>query len=431
MLARSALMRGWRSPPATVEDRNVRNLIAQTALAGVVQGGIVAFLPVMLARMGASAMTVSLLSSGLALTSIAMAIPSGPIVERQRRLVGWSARYFLLVRGFYVLIALAAFLPSELAPLVCVLLWGATGIPAAIANNAWYGVLAGAVSPRRRPAVNGARWALLGLVSAICVAIFGRTLDLLAFPAGYQLCFLLSAVAGALQIHYYARLEIPDREPSQSAPASGLRAQVAAVVGPLREGGEFLHYTIGTSILRIGLHLPIGLFSLFWVNELHASDTWIGLRSTVGNVALTVGYYAWGRLANRLGHRRTLGFAGLGLSLYPAMTAASPSVEWLLPAALIWGLFASGIDMSLFEGLLEVCPPERRPEFVAVNTFVANVIAFLAPLLGAWLAGQFGIRPILYVATLFHLAAVGAVVYLSIGRRTGGIKAPTEGGSAG
>src|SRR5205085_8302962 len=134
-------------------------------------------------------------------------------------------------------------------------------------------------------------------------------------------------------------------------------------------------------------------------------------------VALTAGYYAWGRLAARLGHRRTLGFAAGGLAFYPALTAASPTVEWLLPAALIWGLFASGIDMSLFEGLLEVCPPDRRAEFVAVNTFVANLIAFVAPLLGAWLADVVGIRPVLVVAAGFHLLAVGSVIYLSVKAR--------------
>src|SRR4029453_2920500 len=96
------------------------------------------------------------------------------------------------------------------------------------------------------------------------------------------------------------------------------------------------------------------------------------------------------------------------------------------PAALIWGLFASGIDMSLFEGLLEVCPADRRGAVVAVNTFVANLIAFVAPLLGAWLAELFGIRPVLYLAAAFHLAAVGAVVYLSIGRPAGGIKASSS-----
>lgn len=414
LASRLSVVRGWRTPPASVEDRNVRHLIVQTAFAGAIQGGIVAFLPVMLARMGASGLTVSALNAGLALTTIVMALPSGPIVERQRRLVAWSARYFLLVRVCYVLIALAALLPFDLAAPISVALWALSGIPAALANNAWYGVLAGAVSPRRRPVVNGARWALLGLVSAICVAAFGRGLDLLPFPLGYQVVFVLSAAAGLAQMHWYARIEIPDRAPSPASPARSLRQSLLGIVGPLREGGEFLHYTIGTSVLRLGLHLPIGLFSLFWVNELQATDTWIGLRSTIGNIALTAGYYAWGRLTARLGHRRTLGFAALGLSFYPALTAASPTVEWLLPAALVWGLFASGIDMSLFEGLLDVCPADRRAEFVAVNTFVANAIAFVAPIAGAWLAASTSIRLVLAVSAALHLAAVAVVVVLSL-----------------
>jgi MFS family permease len=395
------------------EERNIRNLMAQTACAGLVQGGITTFLPVMLARLGASAVTVSALSSGLALTSIAMALPAGPIVDRQRELVGWSSRYFYAVRGLFLLIAAAAFLPAPWAAYACVALWSLHGIPAAIGNNAWYGVLAEAVSPRRRPAINGARWALLGLVSAICVAVFGRTLDLIAFPLGYQVVFLVSAVGGALGIWFYSRIEIPPKEPKATTAPGGWRRKLGGILDPLREGGDFLHYTIGTSVLRLGLNLPIGLFSLFWVNELHATDTWIGLRSTVGNVALTGGYYAWGRLAGRLGHRRTLGFAALGLAFYPALTAAAPTVEWLLPAALIWGLFASGIDMSLFEGLLEVCPADRRAEFVAVNTFVANLILFGAPLLGAAMAEVMGIRPVLWIAAALHLAAVGAVVVLA------------------
>jgi MFS family permease len=404
-------------PSGTVEDRNVRFLVLQTACAGVVSGGITTFLPVMLARLGASAVTVSLLSSGLALTSIAAALPAGPLVERQRQLVGWSANYFYAVRVIFLLIALAAFLPPEWAAPACVVLWSLHGVPAAIGNNAWYGVLADAVSPRRRPVVNGARWALLGLVSALCVAVFGGLLDRLPAPTGYQLVFVVSALVGGLGIYYYSRLEIPEREPRVSAEAVGAGERLRKLVAPLAEGGEFLHYTLGTSVLRLGLHLPIGLYSIFWVNELMATDTWIGLRSTVGNVALTGGYYVWGRLAARLGHRRTLGAAALGLSLYPALTAAAPSVEWLLPAALLWGMFASGIDMSLFEGLLDVCPAARRSEFVAVNTFVANLIAFAAPIVGAALAQSVGIRPVLWLSAALHLATVAVVAYLALRRR--------------
>ena len=76
-------IRGRSAADASAEDRNVRFLMAQTACAGIVNGGITAFLPVFLARMGADALTISALSAGLALTTIVMALPAGPIVDRQ------------------------------------------------------------------------------------------------------------------------------------------------------------------------------------------------------------------------------------------------------------------------------------------------------------------------------------------------------------
>src|SRR5262249_1382480 len=160
----------------------------------------------------------------------------------------WSARYFYAVRVIFLMIALVAFLPPEWAAPACVVLWSLQGIPAAIGNNAWYGVLADAVGPRRRPAVNGARWALLGLVSALCVAVSGRLLDLLPFPTGYQFVFLVSAAIGWLGIYLYSRLEIPEREPRAAVATVGPGQRLRKLVAPLAEGGEFLHYTLGTSV---------------------------------------------------------------------------------------------------------------------------------------------------------------------------------------
>jgi MFS family permease len=326
-----------------------------------------------------------------------------------------------------VIIAIVGFLDSAIAAPLIVVIWGLTGIPSTLANTAWYTVLADSVPARRRPAVNGFRWALVGLVSAGSVAIFGLMLDSLPFPTGYQVVFLVSFLAGALNVWFYAKLRIPDQIPAAAGPANSWRRRMQSVVMPLREGGAFVHYVIASSVLRVGLYLPIGLFSVYWVVGLGATDTFIGLRTLVGNLALTVGYYTWGRVASRLGHRRTLAFAAGGLGFYPILTGAAPSVEWLIPAALIWGLFASGIDVSLFEGILEVAPTDRRHQFVAVNTFLANVIALVVPLAGAIAAAVMGIPAVLFAAGILHFASVIMVWYLAIraGRTPAAPSTPT------
>ena len=363
---------------------NIRNLIFQTALAGVVNGGIAAFLPVFLVRLGAGTVAVSLLTALPAVVTILLSLPSGAIVARQRRLVRSSAISYLLLRICYLLVALVAAAEPSLAAVLIVAIWGLSAVPSTIANTAWYSVLAEAVPPRRRPVVNGVRWALLGLVSALTVAAFGRLLDSLPFPLNYQIVFLISFVAGLLNVYFYSRLEIPDREPAvPETQRPALRTQVAELLRPLTEGGTFLTFCITTTVLRVGLFLPVGLYSVYWVNNLAATDTLIGLRTTIGNVALMLGYYFWGRQASARGHERVLVITALGLGFYPLLTGLADRPELLLPAALIWGIFASGIDVSLFEGLILVTPDDRRPRFVAVNTALANIVAFAAPIVGA------------------------------------------------
>src|SRR5207248_7440532 len=118
----------------------------------------------------------------------------------------------------------------------------------------------------------------------------------------------------------YARMEVPD-QPARSAARLSLRSQVAAFVAPLRDVPEFRRYMLINVPCRLGQYLPIGLYSVFWVRELGATDAFIGWRTTVASLALTAGYFGWGKVAVRKGHLRVLLLCAAGLALYPILTA--------------------------------------------------------------------------------------------------------------
>ena len=283
----SSLLRRLRARPATREDRNIRRLMAHTGLFGVVQGGVITFLPVLLARLGASATMVSLLTSLPALLTILLALPAGALVARWRNLVKDSADCFYAIRLTYPPIAAAAaLLGPSVAPFLIVAIWGLTAIPSTLGNTVFYDVLAEAVPPRRRAAVNGARWALLGLASAVSVALFGQMLEALPWPHNYLLLFAICFVAGLLSTYCYSRIEIPLREPEPCAPKLALR--LSDLIGPLRQPG-FAVFSAVTLVMRWGLFLPAGVFTIFLVRNLRASDAWIGERTTLENGALTLG----------------------------------------------------------------------------------------------------------------------------------------------
>jgi MFS family permease len=371
------------------EEHNYRTLLKNGAWFGLIDGGIYNFLPVYLARMDASPALVGMLTSGPSLIGILSYIPGGLFAERHSNMVKLAVRSGMVVRTIFLLIALLPFfLPMSALPLATVVVWSLMSIPNAVHISSWTSVIQKAVSAARRPQLNGTRWSLLSIVSGISIAFFGIMLDRSAFPIGFQVVFAISFLAGAVNMYYFSKVRVPPFVPERGkdGPSTGATGWLRTFVRPFADSPVFLRYNVASFIYRLAITMPVALVSIFWVKDLQASNTWIGLRGTAGYAGLVVGYRMWGHLAPRLGHRRLLLISGTAFAFYPMLTALAPSAPWLLPAAVLWGLSASGIDVGLFDVLLGTCPEGRQPTFIATANMLASIATFLGPLLGAALA---------------------------------------------
>ena len=406
-----------RSRPLTLEDRNIRQFYLDTACQGLVSGGIGTFLAIFVVRLGASSFLVSLLTSLPAILMAPLAIPAGLFVERQRDLMKVTNWGRILHRGSFLLVALVPFLVRDHLAEAITLLWTLKSIPAAFINLSWTGIIAEIISPQRRPRVNGNRWALVSLVSALSVPGFSLILDRIVFPLNYQIVFFISFVGGVLSIYSFSRIILPssvqDSIVEQARSASQPKATGTAIqrlrdyAASFVQAPTFVRYLVTTLVLRFGLNLPSALYSIYWIRHLDASDSWIGWQATAASLALIVGYFAWGRIAARKGHYLVLLTCTVGLSLYPLCTGLIPSQFWLPVVALLRGFFVTGINISFFDTLLHICPADRRPSFVALNTLCAQLALFLAPMAGSLLADLTDIRVVFFLASgILLLAAV-------------------------
>ena len=410
----------------TIEEQNYRNLMLSGAWFGPVDGGIFNFLPVFLARLGASASVVSLLTSGPSLLGILAFLPGGAFVERQSNLVRALVRAVFISRIFYPLIALAPLIvPASSLPVTVAILWMLASLPSAVHMPAFTAIMQQAIPVERRARFNGTRWGLMSLVSGTTIAIFGFMLDRTAFPLGYQIVFMVSFGATMVNIYYFNKIQLPPfvrTSSSQPAPGEagpGRPATISSSMLRLRDflrtfaaHPGFVRFNTSSFAFRVALTMPAGLFSVYWVQGLHANDTWIGLRGTAGYAALVLGYWLWGRMASRIGHRGLLLVCGVIGAFYPALTALAPSVEWLLPAAVLWGLTISGVDIGLFDMLLISAPPGRLPSFSALANMFNSIAFAIGPLLGAGLAGLIGTRTALLVIGGLQLVATAGFLLL-------------------
>ncbi len=395
------------------QPANVCWLYASTASFGVIQGGAVAYLPVFLARLGASAFEIGLLTAAPALLSMVILIPSGLVAERFRdqvRLRVWAEVGIYLPT--LILAVCPFFVSTEALPVVAIVLCTIQAVPMALETSAFLTVFAQAFPLDRIAHINGVRWALMGLTGAVSVAVFGRALDLIAFPLNYQMVFALTFAAGMGNAACFSRIRVPLLREKRSPDRALSRSGVATVLSHLRAYGQsvmaqpaFVRYLLATLPFRIALMMPEALYSLFWVNSLEASDSLIGLRGTAVFVAQLIGFIAWGRLANRLGHRRVLLISAFLAGLYPICTGLTPAAAWLAPVAVIWGLGYSGIRIALFDMLIVAVPAEMMPRLSSLYSLAERLSMFIGPLIGVALSQATSLRSALLWSGAIQLAA--------------------------
>jgi MFS family permease len=403
----------WYVPARTVENHNIRNLYAETAWFGVLNGVAATFVSVYALRLGATTAQVGWLTALPALVNVLWLMPAARLIERRRRrlpLVLWAG---FLQRLGYLIMAVMPFLILTRRVEALIIINTLVTLPAAVINTAVTALIPDLTSPERRGQVVSVRWLLLSLMATAAALVGGKLLDLMSVPLNYQVLLGVGALLSLLGLYYLRRI----RAPRTVAYAQAVRARQRLSWQRLRGSfagflaqRDFMRFTLASFVFYWGIYLPAALWSILRVRELGASDTWIGLIAVVVDGSTILGYFFWGKTVARRGNRWVLILTAVGVSIYAFLTALVPSIGWMIPTSILGGFAWAGCNLALFNVMLHVCPAERRPTYVALYTALMNVTAFAAPMLGAGLSNGVGIRIAFVIAagvrvlgTLFFL----------------------------
>lgn len=405
--------------PRDLTERNIRNVLIDGVGVGVVTG-VGTFLPVFLARLGASSLLVGLITSLPALTGALLAVPIGRFLERQRNIVPWYSRMRVWVLWSYAIFGLLPFIiPLGAVPWTVIAIWALVTVPATIVNVAFTLVMGGVAGPRRRFYVMSLRWSSLGATTAVTVALVGLALDQLAFPLNYQVVFIGSFVGGLLSFLFSRSIQLPDNPPWQEQPRPRTR-RMGVWLRSLSEAMRtappaFRAYALSAFVFRSGVAMAMPLFPLYWVRTVQASDAWIGIISMAGSGVLLVAYFIWSLVTRKAGNGAVLLMTSFGIALYPLGAAATSSVLLLAVLAGLSGFFVAGNDLVNFDLVLSSAPQEHQATYVGLFQMLQNLALFLMPLIGTGLVGLIGIRGALILAGGLRLLGAGLYLILRVG----------------
>jgi len=400
--------------PAHQPERNIWHLYQDILWIGL-SGAASTFTSVYAIRLGASDQLIGLLSSLPSLLVILLRLPAAELVERTGDRVRLIAGSLLATRAFYLVLALLPFLRLSHEAAVFVALVILMGLPAVIANAGWDALFADVVPERDRAVVVSMRSSLASFMAVVIVLLGGKWLDWAPFPWNYQGIFLLAFIGGMVSTYHVSRIEAP---PPAPVPKAQRGLSWREIQGVFAGNPAFTALVVATSVYQFAMSLPSPLYNIYFVRYLQATDAWIGLRSTIASAVPILAYRFWPRLVRRWGDRAVLVLCipmtvvlPLGTGLFESLTPQLFVVAWL-------GLFGPAVNLTRYNILLRVSPADNRPTAIGVYAIVANLAAFVAPLIGVQLMGLIGIRYVFFLAAAMRLA--GALLFRRLPPDPGG-----------
>lgn len=406
--------------PSRTGDRNAWYLVLEMFWASIL-GSVATFNAAFAIRLGADNIQVGLLTSIPALLAVLVSIPAGRFLTRQSRRKPWVLGSLLAHRTGYVLVALAPWIHiSGIEPgLLVVLIIVVISAPAHFFNVGWIALLADVVPEQRRAAVFAARNIINQATVSIVVFLCGQWLSQVVFPINYQVLYFTGYITSLVSMVYLLRLSVPD---SMIGPISmekvrtklSLVERARDVKKLFTDHPGFMRITLDTFLHGIGVWMASPLYALYFVRELGASDAWLGMNGTLASLGTIAGYSFWRWLISRWGEPLSLKRTIVLVGLYAVAVGLTPSLPVILIYGVINGLIVPGVNLSHFNTLLKVTPPEARPQYISIYQTMMNVGAFVSPLISVAIANQVGLAPTLIGAGLLSMIGSTSFWWLPI-----------------
>ena len=405
-------------PSASDTIHNARIMRSDSIAMGVVNSAS-PFLPVLVARLGGTAFTISLLTSIPAVAAFTLAIPIGQFLQRRGQPVKWYSTARLISNVSYALIGLTvAVAPRDVVVPLIVAIWAVAAIPATMGMVLFPVVMDGAAGPHGRLELMSRRWSWMGLTTAITVSIIGVFLERVPMPVNYAIAFMSFTVGGVASYFFSRQFRVPRVDPPpRPSRRPSLPDRVRSGLDLMRGQPAFLGYSLRQLVYVSGTRLALPLIPLYFVTVVDAPDAWIGIIATGQSLALLGGYQFWKRQSRIRGTRILLLIVMLVSALYPAALSLTDQLIVVAGLATVASFFSAGVDLILFDELMRTVPRQYGVTFASIDTTLVNMMTIVMPLVGAAISGLSGIETALRVSALLSLC--GLLLFAQAARRRG------------
>ena len=386
--------------PARVRS-NFRIDVFSAVGAGVFVSVLVAFMPVVVRRMGGSATDVAIVICAPFIGHLLA--PFFTYLLAHLAPVKVVAGTSTLARSLFLVGMLVATTPLMLA-LTTVTFWIIT-----ISNVAAYTALMRGIYPTsERAHVMGKVRVGASMAGIVAAALAGLYIDLV--PA--QWVFAAAALISLPGSVAFFKID------HTSIGGFGTRRPALDIARDVWADRRYRRLMLSFLIFGWGNLMNFAVFPIMLVDHFDAPNTFVGILSAAQSATMIVAYVVVGRLIDRGSSLRQTFIGTLLILLVPIGYLIAPSYWFLLPVALVAGIAQASGELTYHTNVVQMAPRDRLAEYAAAQSLLLGIRGSIAPFAASVLLGAFSAHVVLVIGLLFMVA--GTVVMF------GAVREPAE-----
>jgi MFS family permease len=329
---------------------------------------ILAFIPVVLRRLGASAEILAVYSASTYLGTV-LAGP-GLALARQGRPLRMTVVCLALARAMFLG---AAFVTGDIGLLIlAALFWLGEGLP----TPTYSGIIQKIYPVEARGKIMALVRVGMSVTLLALAPVAGWVLD----GAGYQVLFPVAGLIGIGSALIFGRLRFNEGELRLSH-----RPTFRNLSGILAQDRRFSLYLTAVVLFGLSLLVPVAIIPLVQVDRLRLSYTELGWLNLALSFARLLSYFYWGRLIDRWGAVRCLQIACL-INVISVLPYIWVTKWWmLLPTFVASGLVGSAVDLAFINAAIQLARAGRIQEYAALQSTVIGARGIIGPFIGVGL----------------------------------------------
>ena len=359
--------------------------------AGVYLGVVLAFLPVVVRRMGGSTEAVALVVAGPFVGHLFSPV-FGYLLAKVPP-VRVTAITATLSRLIFLIGVLAVTTPFALAFV------SATTWVISIANMASYATLMQGIYPdSERASAMGKVRVGVSIASIASATLAGSFID--AFPATF-----VFAAAAAISIPgglAFGRIR-------HEAPAiPPVRRRPTQIAHDIWRDRRYRRLLLSFTIFGFGNLMNLALYPILLVDHFNASNSFVGFMTALQSGTAVLAYFVWGRFIDRGSSLRTTVINTALVLLMPLGYLLAPNVWFLLPVAAVAGITNAAGDITFFTNIVQLAPRDRVGDYAVAQSSLMGVRGTIAPFAASALLTMFAPQSVMLFA--MGLMVVGLLV---------------------